>query len=371
MNRTEDYYKLLGVSRDASLDEIKSSYRRLALRYHPDRNPGNPEAEAMFKRVTEAYEVLSDPDKRRAYDNGGFDFRGFDMGFDIGDAMQIFMNIFGGGFGSRFSTHARPRRGSDIHAEVEISLKDVSVGVEREIKVRRVDICPECAGSGVAPGSKYITCPTCNGRGQVRQVQRGIFGTSVQITICPDCGGKGKIPGEICPSCNGTGTVPMEGVISVKIPKGIRDGQRIVLHNKGNAGEQGAPFGDLYVLVRVKEDPLFERVDDDIVLLLPVTPSQAVLGCEMEIPTIDNKTMVKIPAGTQFGHKIVLHNEGLPHLRAKGRGNQIVQIVIAIPKKLSSREKELYKELLEIEKKPSLKKGRSFSDWLKNWFGFD
>jgi len=349
-----DYYEVLGVSRDATKSEIKKAYRRLALKYHPDKSK-EPDAEEKFKEISEAYAVLSDDEKRRQYDmygHAGIDsqynyediFRGADfsdifrdLGFNFGFD-DIFQHFFGG-FG-----RSQQQRGRDILYRMTISLEDAYFGGEKEIQIRRKEKCPECNGSGRAKGSKVVKCPVCHGSGQVKQTSRTPFGHFTQITVCPKCNGRGEIIENPCKRCHGTGVVEQRRKIKVKIPKGVADGTRLRLAGEGEAGEMGAPPGDMYIEIYVNEHDKFVRQGNDLVTIKKISYPEAVLGNEVEVETMDGKIKLHIPPGTQSGERFVLKGKGMPTMRG-GHGNMIVQVAVDVPKKISAREKELVEEL--------------------------
>ncbi len=351
----KDYYEVLGVSRDATKSEIKKVYRRLALKYHPDKRK-EPDAEEKFKEVSEAYAVLSDDKKRKQYDmygHAGIDsqynyediFRGADfsdifrdLGFNFGfnDIFQQFFGGFGGGRGGR----RRPQRGRDVLYRMAISLGDAYFGGEREIEVNRKEKCPDCNGSGKAKGSKVIKCSTCHGSGQVQQTSRTPFGHFTQITVCPKCGGEGEIIENPCKKCHGTGIVERRRKITAKIPKGVTDGTRLRLAGEGEAGERGTPPGDMYLEIYVKEHDKFIRDGNNLITVKKISYPEAVLGNEIEVETMNGAGKVRIPPGTQNGERFVLKGKGMPRMRG-GYGSMIVQVTVDIPKKASAREKEL------------------------------
>ena len=351
-----DYYEVLGVSKGASDDEIKKAYRKLAKKYHPDMNPGDKEAEAKFKEVNEAYSILSDSDKRARYDqfgHAGVDpnygaggpgggFGGFDMGdIDLGD---IFGSFFGGGFGGfGGSSSARrngPQKGESLRASLTISFEEAAFGCEKEINLTRTEQCEACHGSGAEPGTTAETCPDCRGTGVVRVQQRtGGFAFS-STAPCSRCRGTGKIIHTPCKACGGSGSVKKSKRVTVSIPAGIDDGQAISLRGQGNAGKNGGPAGDLIVAVHVKPHPQFQRDGTTVLYEQPVTFYQAVMGAELEIPTIDGKVKYNLPAGTQTGTTFRLRGKGIPELRGRGRGDQYVTIRIQVPTSLNGEQKE-------------------------------
>lgn len=359
-----DYYEVLGVSRSATLDEIKSAYRKLAMQYHPDRNPGNKEAEEKFKECAEAYEVLSDPDKRARYDRFGHQgvnatgFHGFD---NINDIFSHFADIFGGfGSGSIFdeffggSTSRSRRRsagidGHDLKVTVKLTLEEIAEGVEKTLKVKRYKTCTSCQGTGAKPGSGYKTCTYCSGTGEIRQVSRSMFGQFVNVSICPQCNGEGKLIKDKCSECAGEGRVRTETVVKVAIPAGVTTGNYIPLSGQGDAGIRGGANGDLLVFIEEEEHPYFVRRNDDIIYNLEISLIDAILGAEVEVPTLTGKAKLKIDPGTKPGSIYRMKDKGIKHLKGGGRGSQLVKVDIFIPTKLTSREKELLKELARSE----------------------
>ena len=358
-----DYYEVLGVSKGASDDEIKRAYRKLAKKYHPDMNPGDKEAEAKFKEVNEAYSILSDSEKRARYDqfgHAGVDpnygaggpgggFGGFDMGdIDLGD---IFGSFFGGGFGgfggSASSRRNGPQKGESLRASLTISFEEAAFGCEKEINLNRTEECEACHGSGAEPGTTAETCPDCRGTGVVRVQQRtGGFAFS-STAPCSRCRGTGKIIHTPCKACGGSGSVKKTKRVTVSIPAGIDDGQAISLRGQGNAGKNGGPAGDLIVAVHVKPHPQFHRDGTTVLYEQPVTFYQAVMGAELEIPTIDGKVKYNLPAGTQTGTTFRLRGKGIPELRGRGRGDQYVTVRVQIPTSLNGEQKEALRAFAE------------------------
>lgn len=351
MAEKRDYYDVLGVSKGASDDEIKKAYRTLAKKYHPDRNPGNKEAEEKFKEAQEAYEILSDPQKRQMYDQyghagvdpnygGGAGFGGGYGGFeDLGD---IFSSFFGGGFGG-FGGQAnpnRPRRGDDAHASTIISFEEAAFGLKKEVEVIRIENCETCSGTGAAPGTSTETCTQCHGTGQVRVQQRTAFGVMSTTRVCDKCGGTGQIIKSPCQTCKGKGKVRRTRKIKVNIPAGIDDGQTLCIRGEGNAGSRGGPAGDLMVSVSVRPHPLFERRGSDVFLEVPISFADACLGTDLEVPTLDGKVLQKIPAGTASHTTFRLQNRGIQHLNSRGRGDQYVKVTVEVPKNLTNEQKE-------------------------------
>lgn len=357
----KDYYEILGVDRNATPDEIKKAYRKLVKQYHPDLNKNNPEAAKKMAEINEAYEVLSDPEKRKRYDMygtaegvgdyayqysnespfGDF-FRDFNFGFE-----DIFDSFFGGGFTETKERRTKVERGSDIYGRVTIDLKDVMYGTEIELEVERDEICEVCGGSGVEKGYKKETCPTCHGSGKVKRSQSTIFGQFVTITTCPTCKGEGYVNKNPCKSCGGRGVKSKRRIIKVKIPQGIEDGMRIRLEGEGNIAKNGLK-GDLYIEVKIRPHPYIKRSDADLIYEAEVPLLTAILGGEIEVPTIDGKRKVEIKPGTQFNEVVRLKGEGLPYLKGRGRGDYIIVAKIKIPKNLSKKEREIFEKLKNI-----------------------
>lgn len=348
-----DYYEVLGVDKSASEDEIKRAYKKMARKYHPDLNPDNKEAEEKFKEVNEAYEVLSDSDKKARYDQ--FGFAGVDPnygagagggaygagGFDFGDLGDIFGSFFGGGFGGGRRNPNAPQRGESIRASLSVEFTEAAFGCEKSITIDRFEQCPTCKGKGCAPGTTPEVCPDCKGTGSVRTTQRTPFGMVQTSGACKKCGGRGKIIHQPCPRCGGRGAVRKNQTIKVKIPAGIDDGQTLNLRGKGNAGLDGGPAGDLLITVFVKPHPFFERDGNSVLMEMPVTFAQAALGAEIEVPTIDGRVKLTIPEGTQPGSVFRLRGKGIPYLQSKGgRGDQFVTITITVPKNMTAEQKE-------------------------------
>lgn len=349
----EDYYKILGIERTATEVEIKSAFRRCAMKCHPDRNPGSKEAEEQFKKVNEAFSVLSDPQKKRMYDQYGHEgvsgaggFGGFNAGGfgDINDIFgSVFGDIFGGGFGgARAGGKPRAQRGEDLKVDVELTLEEAFAGKEVPVDYTRLDNCPECDGSGAAPGSARKTCRSCGGSGTVTYSQ-GFFSMR---QVCPDCGGRGTVVEKPCSVCRGSGTRRSKEKLTVKIPSGVRTGVTLRVSNGGDIGTNGGGFGDLYVEVHVKPHKIFKREGDDLVIEAKITYPQAVLGGSIKVPTIEGKDVeVDIPKGTQFGSVLKMQGNGMPKLGKKGFGDLLVNVKIDVPKRPTSRQKELLEEL--------------------------
>ena len=344
---TMDFYELLGVSRGATDEQIRSAYRKLARQYHPDVNSA-PDAADQFKRITEAYEVLTDPQRRQRYDMFGSTTGGLGD-FGIGDLFETF---FGGDLRRRETRG--PMRGADLRMEIEIELIDAVRGGERVIRVPRLETCERCNGSGAEPGSTISTCPTCNGRGEVRQVQQSVFGRFVNVSTCPRCGGAGKTVDKLCTKCRGEGRERKDREMTLTIPAGIDDGQQLRVPGAGEAGLRGGPTGDLYVLVRFAEHPLFRREGDDLVHLLRVSPAQAALGDEVSVPTIDGgEVKVRVPPAAQHGQMVRVRGKGVPRYGSTSRGDQLVYLDVVVPRSLTKEQRRLYAQLREIEEPPS------------------
>ena len=372
MAEKRDYYEVLGIQKGASEDEIKKAYKKLARKYHPDMNPGDKEAEEKFKEVNEANEVLSDPEKKARYDQ--FGFAGVDPnygagagggayggGFDFGDLGDIFGSFFGGGFGGgqRRNPNA-PQRGESIRASVSVSFTEAAFGCEKSVTLERSEQCPTCKGNGCAPGTTPEICPDCHGTGTVqtrRQTPRGVFASNGP---CRKCGGTGRLIHQPCPDCRGTGAVRKRKTIKVNIPAGIDHGQTISLRGQGNAGRNGGPAGDLLITVMVQPHELFRRDGVDVFCEAPITFAQAVLGAELEIPTIDGKVKYSIPEGTQTGTVFRLKGKGIPVLNGRGRGDQYVTVTIETPRNLNKEQKEALRRFSETLGESNYEKRKSF-----------
>jgi molecular chaperone DnaJ len=349
-DQKQDYYDVLGVARGATPDEIKKAYRRLAMQYHPDRNQESG-AEARFKQINEAYEVLSDPEKRAMYDrfghagtaDGGF-ARGFE-GFGFGGLGDIFDAFFGG---AQTRTRRGPQRGADVRRTLSIEFEEAVFGVEREIEVQTAEICSRCNGVRAEPGTQPERCGNCNGSGEVRRVQQSIFGQFVNVATCDRCRGEGRVIPNPCKTCRGTGRERRKRRLKVTIPPGISDGAQMRLSNEGETGANGGPRGNLYLQIHVKQHAVFQREDDDLLLDLDITFPQAALGDEVQTPTIDGEPHeLKIPAGTQSGDVFVVKGKGVPHLRGGGRGDMLVRANVVTPKTLTKEQKELLRRLAQ------------------------
>lgn len=354
MAEKRDYYEVLGVKKDASADEIKKAYRRVTKENHPDLHPGDKAAEERFKEANEAYEVLSDDEKRKKYDQfghaafdpnagfGGGGFGGFSGGFgDFSDLFSSFGDIFGfGGGGGQTRNPNAPRRGDNIRTQLNISFEEAAFGCEKELNIPRIEPCTDCKGTGCAPGTTPEVCPDCGGSGQVRTTQRTPFGMAQTMSACPKCHGSGKIIHQPCKTCRGMGSVRRAKKMTVKVPAGIDDGQTISRQGAGNAGANGGPAGDLLITVIVRPHAIFERDGTSILMEQDISFAQAALGAEVEVPTLDGKVKLTIPEGTQPGAVFRLKGKGVPYLRGSGRGDQFVSVNVRIPKNMNSTQKE-------------------------------
>ena len=384
-----DYYEILGVERGASEDEVKKAYRQLAIKYHPDKNPGDKQAEENFKEATEAYEVLKDAQSRQKYDQfghagvsgqPGFGAGGFGAGFDINDALRAFMRDFGmGGGGSIFDEmfgggqRTRNRRelfhGEDLKIRLRLTLEEIAFGTEKSIKIKRFKRCSTCSGSGAASGSSRKRCPQCNGVGQVQHVSRSMFGQFVSVSPCDTCGGLGEVITSPCTTCGGSGRAEEQATITVKVPAGVSEGNYIPLRGEGNAGMRSGESGDLIVMIEEKPHERFVRHGTDIVTEVPITFATAALGGEIEIDTLDGKIKVKIPSGTQSGRILKLKGQGLGRLRSSGRGDLLIKVSLWTPTSLTAEQKALYEKLGRIEGEVPPKVSKSIFDRLKESLG--
>jgi molecular chaperone DnaJ len=367
-----DYYEVLGVSRDATSDQIRQAYRKAALKWHPDRNRTDPSAEARFKEAAEAYEVLNDPDKRARYDRFGHEglsgatIHDFSH-MDVGDIFGMFNEIFGGGMFGGFGGRQRSR-GYDLEAAVEVTLADVAKGTERALDFTRNDLCDRCSGSGAEPGTRRTACPTCGGYGQVDRTGGlgGFFGRVV--TTCPQCRGQGSIAQTACKRCRGQGRRPLQRTVKFKVPAGIEDGQVVRIRGEGEPGEDGTARGDLHVYVRIRPHPFFERHGCDLLCRLPISFTQAALGTSVEVPTLSGKAEVKIPPGTQYGQVFRLAGQGLPDLRSGRRGDELVQVIVEIPARLSKQQSDLLREFAQTEDKSVLPESKGWLEKVMQFF---
>ncbi len=367
----KDYYKILGINRDADINTIKKSYRKLAMQYHPDKNPGDKAAEEKFKEIGEAYAVLSNPQKRRQYDQfgragmRGGGFSGFSSG-GFSDPFDIFREVFGGGFGDIFGmggsrSRSTVRRGSDLQIRLKLSLEEIAQGVTKKIKIKKYVKCDSCKGSGANPGTSTTTCPMCHGSGEVAYRQ-GFFTVS---QTCQRCGGEGKIIDRPCTTCNGSGRVHGEATIPVEIPAGVAEGQYLTIRHAGNVGPRGGPAGDVIVLIEEKEHEYFERHGDDIIYNFKLGFPQLALGDEVEVPTLTGKATIQIAPGTQSGKILRMRGKGIAHLNAHGNGDQLIRVLVWTPTKLSTKEKELLKQLAKQDNMYPPKDDKSFFERMK------
>ncbi len=376
-----DYYEVLGVSNDASEQEIKKAYRKMAMKYHPDKNQGNKESEEKFKEVNEAYEVLSDPQKRSTYDKfghagfsgGGFEQGGFSGGQGFGGFEDIFGDIFGGMFGGGFSGTGRsrntgPRKGADMRLRMELKFEEAAFGIEREISLQREEQCETCKGSGAKPGTSPITCPKCNGTGEIRQTTRTPFGNMINVIPCANCQGTGTVIEHKCETCHGQGRVKKAKKLNIKIPAGVDDGITIKMSGEGQLGYKGGPRGDLHIIISVLPHKLFERDGYNIYLEMPISFVQAALGDEVEVPTLDGKVKYKIPEGTQTGTVFRLRGKGIQHLRGNQRGDQLVKVSVEVPKKLSEKQKDLLRSFAKDTGEEVHEQSKNFLDKVRDIF---
>ncbi|MCI9445606.1 MAG: molecular chaperone DnaJ [Oscillospiraceae bacterium] len=377
-DQKRDYYEVLGVQKGASDPEIKKAYRKLAKENHPDLNPGDAAAEARFKEINEAYEILSDSDKRARYDqfgfagvdpnyaaqNGGYG-GGFDGAFDFGDLGDIFGSFFGGGFGGGTRSRTGPQRGESLRMSQTVTFEEAAFGCEKEVSLERVEQCETCKGTGAAPGTSPETCSNCGGTGTVQQRRQTPMGVFATTSPCPRCGGKGKIVSTPCKDCGGNGQVRRRRTVKVSIPAGIDNGQIISLRGQGNAGKNGGPAGDLQIVVTIQPHQLFRRDGSDVYCDAPITFTQAVLGGELEIPTIDGKVKYDIPEGTQTGTTFRLRSKGIPNVNGRGRGDQFVTVHIETPRNLTREQKDALRKFSDTLKESNYKERKSFFDMFK------
>ena len=371
-----DYYEVLGVSKTASEDDIKRAYRRMAMKYHPDKNPDDKQAEEKFKECAEAYEVLSDAEKRKRYDQFGHEgLRGMGMhdfsrmNFDDIFSMFGLDDLLGGIFGGRgrrtTGRRAGPTRGYDLETTVELNLDDIAKGSEKTIEFTRQDLCAECSGSGSAKGTTPDKCSTCGGSGQV--ASRGGF--FQMVSTCHKCRGSGQVISNPCKKCRGTGRVPKKRVVNIKIPKGVHEGQGIRVAGEGEPGRGGGPRGDLYCYVRVKPHEFLQRDGNDLIVAVPISFTQAALGATIDVPSLNGRKGLKVPPGSQYGSIFRIKGQGLPDIRTGRTGDQLVQIIIETPNKLNAKQEELLREFAKTENKSVLPKSKSFLDKMKKYFG--
>lgn len=379
MAEKRDYYEVMGVPKNATDDEIKKAYRKLAKKYHPDLNPGDKTAEEKFKELNEAYEVLSDKDKKARYDQ--FGHAGVDPNFgggagggspftgdiDLGDIFNSFFGGFGGG--ARSANPNAPRRGSDTEAVVNISFEEAAKGCRKTVSYDKIDSCSDCGGTGAAKGTSAKTCPNCGGAGQVRISQRTPFGVVQTARTCDRCGGSGKVIDTPCRTCGGSGRERKHKTIEINIPAGIDNEQILNVSAQGNSGSNGGPSGDLHVYVNVRPHPLFERRGNDVWFEMPITFTQAALGAEVVVPTIDGRVSYTVREGTQPGDVFKLKGKGIPHLSGRGRGDQFVRVTIEVPKNLSEKQKEILREFDSVADDKNYQKRKTFFDKIKNMFG--
>lgn len=354
-----DYYEVLGINREASDDEIKKAFRRLAKQYHPDANQGDPQSEEKFKEIGEAYQVLSDPEKRQLYDRyghnppqGGYgDFTGF------GGFSDIFEEFFG--MGSRGGNRRGPQPGSHLKYNLTIAFEEAVFGVDKELEIPRLETCPTCKGNGAEPGTNPVRCPQCQGTGEVRRVQQSIFGSFVNVGACPRCEGQGEVTLAPCSTCKGNKRVQTTRKIKVSIPAGVDEGTQIRLAGEGEAGTRGGPSGNLYIVVGVKKHPIFQREGTDLLLELPINMAQAALGDEIKVPILpEGEIEFTIPPGTQHGKTFRIKEQGVPHLRRNGRGDLLVTVQVVVPNKLNEKQKTLLREFAKtLDKEPVEPKG--------------
>lgn len=367
-----DYYEVLGVARSASEDDLKSAFRQLARKFHPDVSD-DPHAEDKFKEINEAYAVLSDSEKRAAYDrygHAGVNTQGMPdfTNIDLSDILEGIFGFGGFGVGGRRSRNG-PRRGADLSSRITLTFEEAAFGIEKEIGITRDETCDTCQGSGAKTGTSPRTCQQCNGQGEVRQVSQGFFGSMVQVVTCPVCNGRGEVIDTPCPTCNGRGLERKTTTKQVQIPAGVSDGMQIRLAGEGQPGSNGGPNGDYYLEVRVKNHAFFRRKGDDVLLDLDINLAQAVLGDEIQIPTLDGEEALRIPPGTQPGRVFRLREKGIPHLRTSGKGDQLVTVSLQVPTHLTDNQRQLFEQLAKTMD-PDIKiQEQSFFDKLREVFG--
>jgi molecular chaperone DnaJ len=369
-----DYYEVLGVTREASSEEIKRSYRKLAVKFHPDKNPDDASAEEQFKEISEAYDVLMDEDKRAAYDrfgHGAFAQGGGFRGGGFHDPFDIFREVFGGGggifetfFGGGANRGEDRQRGSDLRYDMEITLEEAAFGAEKEIEIRKLDTCDKCAGTGAEPGSRTITCPSCGGRGQVIS-SRGFFQVS---QTCPRCRGAGKIIDKPCRACDGEGRVEKSSRVKLKIPAGISTGSRLRSSRNGEAGIRGGPQGDLYVVIHVQEHSVFQRDEDNLYCEVPIPFTMAALGGDVDVPTLEGKANVKVPAGTQSGQMFRLRGKGVINVNGRDRGDLMARLIVEVPTRLNGEQRQKLEEFALLCGEENTPIRKSFFERAKEFF---
>ncbi|HJQ20971.1 MAG TPA: molecular chaperone DnaJ [Gemmatimonadaceae bacterium] len=376
-----DYYDVLEVPRTASDEEIKAAYRKLAMRWHPDRNNGSAESEERFKALTEAYDVLRDPNKRAAYDRyGEAGLRGAAGGagfhhFDLSEALNVFMRDFGfgGGFGSIFGEAPRQggsvRAGADVKVTIALTLPEVAMGVDRTIALKLLDPCDRCSASGAEPGSRAEVCPTCGGGGEVRRAQRSFFGQFITVAPCPTCKGEGSVIASPCKKCRGDGRVRADREINVHVPAGVATGQYMTLRGVGNAGSRGGARGDIHVVFEVADDPRFERDGEDLYTEVLATYPQLVFGADVTVPTVTGSVVLSVPPGTQSGQIFHLKSRGLPRVNSGGTGDLHVRVQLWTPDRLTEREEELIRSLSQVQKSVPVDRGKSFWTRMRDALG--
>ena len=368
-----DYYEVLGVSRTVSQEEIKVAFRKLARQYHPDVNK-SPDAEEKFKEINEAFMVLSDTEKRSIYDRYGHEglrSTGGMPDWNTVDPFEIFEQFFGGmgGFGSSRTRRNSPRRGEDLFYSVTLEFEEAASGLDRELEITRDEVCERCNGSGAEPGTSPVTCSTCQGRGEIRQMRQTFLGSMVQVTTCPDCGGSGRVISDRCKTCGGRGVERKSIKKTIPIPAGVDNGTQIRLSGEGQPGTNGGPRGNLYIEIKVKAHKFFRRRNDDVLLDMNINIAQAALGAEVKVPTLEGDEKLVIPPGTQPGKVFKLRHKGIPHLRTSGKGDQLVVINVEIPGRLTSEQRELFEKLAKTLGSEVLPQERSFLDMLKDVLG--
>jgi molecular chaperone DnaJ len=375
-----DYYEVLEVARTASDDEIKQAYRKLAMRWHPDRNNGSKESEERFKALTEAYDILRDPNKRAAYDRyGEAGLRGASAGagfhhIDLSEALNVFISDFGfgGGFGTMFG-EAREggtvRTGADVKVTVQLTLEEVATGVDKAVTLKLLDPCDRCDGQGAEPGSKAQVCQTCGGAGEVRRAQRSFFGQFITVAPCPTCKGEGSVIAAPCKKCRGDGRVRADREISVHVPAGVATGQYMTLRGVGNVGARGGSRGDIHVVFEVSDDPRFERDGEDLYTEVLATYPQLVFGADVNVPTVTGSVVLSVPAGTQSGQIFHLRGRGLPRVNSGGTGDLHVRVQLWTPDRLTEREEELIRSLAQVQKSVPVDRGKSFWSRMRDALG--